>query len=68
MKSINVISVCKTDCMSETYKQVKKPNGSFQKVLAYRKVTKAGWGMSVEITTLPNGKKVSKTIHGPIPK
>jgi hypothetical protein len=30
-----------------------------------QKVTKAGWAMYVEITTLKNGKKVSVTRHGP---
>jgi len=68
MKSINVISVCKTDCISENYKVVELPNGKSKKVVAYKKVTKSGWGMYTEITTLPNGKKVSKTIHGPLPK
>jgi hypothetical protein len=38
-----------------------------KEVTTYSKKTKAGWGMYVEITTLPNGKKASKTIHGPLP-
>lgn len=68
MKIINTISVCKTDCDSETFKIVKDEKGNSRKVLAYHKVTRKGWGMYVELTTLPNGKKVSVTKHGKIPK
>ncbi len=32
------------------------------------KVSQKGWVQYVEITTLPNGKKVSVTKHGPKPE
>jgi hypothetical protein len=59
MKEVKVISIHKKDCNS-VYRSV---NG---KVVG-KKVTKAGWAMYVEITTLKNGKKVSVTRHGPKP-
>jgi len=68
MKNIKLISVCKTDCASTTYRTVVDAQGRKKQVVAYEKHTKTGWGMYVEITTLPNGKKTSVTKHGPIPK
>jgi len=67
MKQIKVISVCKTDCSSTTYKNVLGKNGQLKKVVCYNKITKSGWGMYIEIDTLPNGKKSSVTKHGQIP-
>ena len=68
MKEIKLISVCETDCSSTSYKTVVDEKGRSNKVVAFDKNTKSGWGQYVEITTLPNGKKVSVTKHGPIPK
>lgn len=67
-RQIKVISVCKTDCNSKVYGVVTNNNGKQEKVVTYNKVTKKGWGMYVEISTLPNGKKTSVTRHGEIPK
>jgi len=60
MKTTKIISVCKTDC---DLKVILKKG----KVL-YHKVTKASWGMYVEVETLLNGKKRSVTRHGKLPK
>lgn len=68
MKTIKQISVCDTDCDSVAYKVVTDERGNSQKKVAYHKVTRKGWSQYVEITTLPNGKKVSVTKHGPLPK
>jgi len=64
MKEIKVISVCETDCDSTITKMVKGSNGHSKQVVCYHKVTNKGAKMYVEITTLPNGKKVSVTKHG----
>jgi len=71
MKTQNVISVCLTDCDSKVVVPVKRTkNGKvvIEMVTTYHKVTRKGWGMTVEITTLPSGKKTSVTRHGPISK
>ena len=68
MKTAKIISVCKTDCDSKSYKMVQNSRGGLDKVLAYHKVTRNGFCMYVEIETLPSGKKVSTTKHGPLPK
>ena len=60
MKTTKIISECKKDCNTSTTVTVKGK----RKVIP--KVTKKGWKMYVEITTLPNGKKTSVTRHGPL--
>jgi len=60
---IKVISTCNKNVNSFWNK--KDENGKVVK--GENKVSRKGWVQYVEITTLPNGKKVSVTKHGPKP-
>ena len=64
-----VISTCGKNVNTFWPSKVEKDkNGKKKVVKGESKVSQKGWVQYVEITTLPNGKKVSVTKHGPKPE
>ena len=63
-----VISTCNKNVSSFWNKVETDKNGNKRVVKGESKVSQKGWVQYVEITTLPNGKKVSVTKHGPKPE
>ena len=60
---IKVISTCKKNVSANWSKLDGK-----RVVKGESKVSRKGWAQYVEVTTLPSGKKVSVTRHGPLPE